>query len=469
MAKLGAGHRVRKKNNEKDKTSFILVVDHPVRDLFGIIRVACELLRQHYTIYLVPWNLISLTNGNILKLISSKNLLLNYYRKNNENLVNRLLDRGFKLHILETEGGLLNLNDYLKYVGKPTKKNNNLSMLTWNRKTTIGLNSLKEFNGIRIIQTGSPRYDLYEAKIQQNIKEDFQLKEKYGHLDIVFSTTFALVNSKYNTSKYEKYIYENDFNFNSKALMNTFYKEKIDFDNFIQVIKVVAEHFDSKNILIRPHPFEQSQTYKIIFSKYNNVEIENRDNFALTAPFIKVLVHSGCSTAFEFQSTSGVTFLPGWLSSSNNEDFRLLNDLVENENDLLKKIDYLLSNEILKNKFNSFVDIFGDIDGQSAKRIFNVLINNYIDYRPNSFSTLFKFFTYLDFYFKYLLNSLYIHIVRNENKIKNRAKFFTSEEVINNINLNHKIDCSFINSTDFKVESIFEHKKYGSILKILPD
>ena len=162
-----------KKNKAKEKTSFILVVDHPVRDLFGIIRVACELLRQHCTIYLVPWNLISLTNGNILKLISSKNILLNYYRKNNENLVNRLLDRGFKLHILETEGGLLNLNDYLEYVGKPTKKNKNLSMLTWNRKTTIGLNSLKEFNGIRIIQTGSPRYDLYESKIQQNIKEDF--------------------------------------------------------------------------------------------------------------------------------------------------------------------------------------------------------------------------------------------------------------------------------------------------------
>jgi len=459
---------MRKKNNENVKTSFILVVDHPVRDLFGIIRVACELLRQQYTIYLIPWNLISLTNGNILKLIPSKNLLLNYYRKNNEYLVNSLLKRGFKLHILETEGGLLNLNDYLKYVGKPTEGNNNLSMLTWNKKSTIGLNSLKEFNGIKIMQTGSPRYDLYDSKIQQNIKEDFQLKEKYGDLDIVFSTTFSFVNSKYNNNKYEKYINENDLNFNSKAVINTFNKEKIDFDNFIQVIKVVAEHFDTKNILIRPHPFENSHTYKVIFSKFNNVLIDNRDNFALTAPFIKVLVHSGCSTAFEFQSTSGVTFLPGWLSSSNNEDFRLLNDLVANENDLLMKIDYLLRNGIFKNKSNSFVDIFGDIDGQSAKRIFNVLINNYIDYRPNFFSTLFKFFTFLDFYFKYVLNSLYIHIVGNENKIKNRAKFFTSQEVIDNINLNCKIDSSFITLTDYKVETIFKHKKYGSILKILP-
>ena len=124
---------------------------------------------------------------------------------------------------------------------------------------------------------------------------------------------------------------------------------------------------------------------------------------------------------------------------------------------------------MFKNKFNNFTNIFGDIDGQSAKRVFNVLINDHIDYRPNFLSTLIKFFTLLDFYFKYLLNSLYIHIVRNENKIKNRAKFFTSEEVINNIILNHKIDPSFANSTDFKVESVFEHKKYGSILKILPD
>ena len=84
------------------KPRVALVVDHPQRDLAGLVLTAFELCRHGATCYLVPLNL----QEREVWALAPDFVLLNYARLPNERFAHRLTEARIGFGVLDTEGGV---------------------------------------------------------------------------------------------------------------------------------------------------------------------------------------------------------------------------------------------------------------------------------------------------------------------------------------------------------------------------
>ena len=131
--------------------------------------------------------------------------------------------------------------------------------------------------------TGNPRFDLLRQKFRPLYdKEVARLQQKYGPF-ILINTRFSRYNSivgKKTNDEHAKYI---------KSL----------FDHFIVMIEHVAKQFPNTNIIIRPHPGENLNTYKKLFSSYENVHVIHEGNIVKWLIAASVIIHNGCTSSIE--------------------------------------------------------------------------------------------------------------------------------------------------------------------------
>src|SRR3972149_5168162 len=85
-----------------------IVVDNPFRALPGLVLLAARLCQHGATCYLVPMNLRQVEIWSL----APDFVLLNYLRKTNEGFARQLIEAGLQVGVLDTEGGIVNLDDY---------------------------------------------------------------------------------------------------------------------------------------------------------------------------------------------------------------------------------------------------------------------------------------------------------------------------------------------------------------------
>lgn len=129
---------------------------------------------------------------------------------------------------------------------------------------------------------GNPRFDLLQKKYREIYRNDVEaLHEKYQDF-ILINTRFSLYNSV-------------------KGKKETVYLKPMKklYHAFLEMITCLAKKFPHLNIVIRPHPGENSKSYLRAFKQFRNIHVVHEGSIIKWLQAAKVIIHNGCTSGIE--------------------------------------------------------------------------------------------------------------------------------------------------------------------------
>jgi len=249
--------------------------------------------------------------------------------------------------------------------------------LCWgdHQKNVIDKFKSKYNKNLLTVSTGHPRIDLLQ--LQKSSEDQFNrilINTKLSAYNIIDrdkgNNFIKLLKSHHMIKTDEEYdFYENYI----------LYEEKL-FKKYIDLVKSLSLEFRDKEIMIRPHPSEDINTWITLFKNYNNVVIEKSNSIHHWIKKSDLIIHTGCTTGIESAILGKYTiaFTPiendrYKIALPNNTSHCILKDehqIIENiknfYNNFKPYIDCSHNNELLKHinidKQPSYINILNEID-----------------------------------------------------------------------------------------------------------
>jgi len=350
-----------------------IIVDHPDRDLAGLILIGTELASRGIDVYFCSHNIASIE----LWKIAPDFVLLNYLRTNNEKLAEEMHRAGIKYGVLDTEGGVFpEMSVFTGALAKSEYAISNCSgFYCWGNKVKDALVDLKIFPDNVVDVTGQPRMDFYHDSLSPIILRGHNDSNEYDDF-ILVNGVFAFCNPRFSTP--EKEVEQSIELFGierGKSIANQ-KREREVMLKMIDFIKNLAKRYPNEKFVWRPHPFESDKIYSDSFKDLPNAEVIQKgtvDGWLLKA---KALIQVGCSTAFEAGFTGLPVFTPTWIGDIYADPaIKGVSDNVESEQLFYEKFDALLQNKyqycdsIKENTQKAIDEIYYKNDGLSYIRV----------------------------------------------------------------------------------------------------
>ena len=178
----------------------------------------------------------------------------------------------------------------------------------WGSEDTETLKNFYPENSQKIYKTGSPRADLWKSMFN-----DYWINPKG-----MPERPFLLVSSNMICTEFLPF-HQNikllrelgAFNRDPELFKKRFYAVSEDFKKlheFIEAIIFLAANNNGYDIVVRPHPQEDINTWRVFLEKIPNVHIVRQDSITAWVKNAFAVMHNGCTTALE-ATTSGKTVL----------------------------------------------------------------------------------------------------------------------------------------------------------------
>ena len=222
-------------------------------------------------------------------------------------ILKKLNDLKFKITAQDEEAGLP-YDDYNEFIkrrfsnGKAFEYIDNFYCFgKWDRNALINKYKKKIFK-----ITGSPRFDIAKKEFFSEKKENFLKKFNLRNY-ILFSSNiqYSINNNRTFIEQLKSRIdvNENDERLKAYKQDNLFIKTIQNLEvlkEIIVILKKLSIEFENFDIVIRPHPNEEIDTWKFLLQKdYKNIRIIKEDTLSKFINYSEILLHSGCTAAIE--------------------------------------------------------------------------------------------------------------------------------------------------------------------------
>ena len=362
-----------------------------------------------------------------------------------------LIDRGFLITSMDEEGALdiETYEQFSKTRYSDTTIKQSSAVFTWGDNDTEALNRHYTKDASKIFKTGSPRVDIwkpifsdywsYNKKIPS--KPFLLISSNMGYGNNYFSF-YELVKKRHAMGYYERepeYFYRH-FERISEQYLTTL--------NFIKAIRHLSEHNNGYDIILRPHPTENIDAWKLYLKGLPNVHVIREDSISFWINKAFAVMHNGCTTAIETTISEKplLSYVPFKQKYTNNLPNKL-GYLVETKEELTKKV-----NEIFNNSNDSSKETNNTKQNIISKKI-------YIDTSELSAIKIVKIWNKIDNgnlskklnlnYFKLLLR-----IIKSKKKIKTLIKNLVLFKSSSNNYVDHKFGSLNINDIEIKINNI---------------
>ncbi len=300
----------------------------------------------------------------------------------------KIINSGCKITSIDEEGGLVDYGYDRMAKGRYSKKTieQASAVFTWGPEDFKALKKYYPNQMNKIYMTGSPRVDLWRPN----------LSDYWGKKIKNFNKPFLLVPSNFGAgitvqSFYERIVIRKRGGYldrEPEKLMELVKRESEQIKligYFIDAIKYLSHQNKNYHIILRPHPQESLEAWKLLLEKIPNVSVIADDGVSLWIKNAFAILHNGCTTALEasFFNKPIITYSPFKANFSR----ELANDLgqkVSSLQELSKKINYLFFNDLKKRKLKKFnrplpkilvKKIFVDEKETSSKKILKIWEN----------------------------------------------------------------------------------------------
>mgnify|MGYP001177293371 CR=1 FL=1 len=266
----------------------------------------------------------------------------------------KLIDKKFLITSNDEEAGLqlvdLKFEEFL--LGRSSKKTiqQSSAIFCWGDDD---LKTFKKFypkNKSKIIKTGSPRVDLWKSTFF-NYWGAPNKKPKKPYL--LVSSNMGTSNGINSTSDVIKIFKDLGYLQRNSKLFNEYFEliaeDSIKTSDFVEAIKHLANENKEYDIVLRPHPIEDIEAWRLYLGNIPNVHVIREGSITAWVNNAFAVMHNGCTTALE-ASVIGkpvITYLPSNRKYMKNFPNKLgfrVNSLKQ----LSNKVNLLLKNFKLK-------------------------------------------------------------------------------------------------------------------------
>jgi surface carbohydrate biosynthesis protein len=261
----------------------------------------------------------------------------------------KIINSGCKITSIDEEGGLVDYGYDRMAKGRYSKKTieQASAVFTWGPEDFKTLKKYYPNQMNKIYMTGSPRVDLWRPN----------LYDYWGKKIKNFNKPFLLIPSNFGAgitvqSFYERIVIRKRGGYldrEPERLMELVKRESEQIKligYFIDAIKYLSHQNKNYHIILRPHPSESLEAWKLLLEKIPNVSVIADDGVSLWVKNAFAILHNGCTTALEatFFNKPIITYSPFEANFAR----QLANDLGQNVTSL-KELSKKINNIFNKN------------------------------------------------------------------------------------------------------------------------
>ena len=232
------------------------------------------------------------------------------------------IDKGFKVTGLDEEAGV-DLSGYEEF-SKTRFSDKSIELASavfaWGDDDADTLKKKYSKYASKIHKTGSPRVDLWKSKFSNYWKMPKSAPQKPF---LLISSNMGASNGymqmhEWYKSRYKSGYYDRDPNLIKDQFIRTS-ESILKTGAFIEAIKYLANNNNGYDIVLRPHPIENIEAWKIYLDGIPNVHVIREGSIS---PWVKnafAVMHNGCTTAIEtiVSKKPLVTYVPFETSFDN--------------------------------------------------------------------------------------------------------------------------------------------------------
>ena len=289
-----------------------LIVDHPQRDLGGLVLVAHRLCQRGIECHLVPHNL---REPEIWSL-SPDLVLLNFLRRGSETFAQRLVEAGIRFGLLDTEGGAwTRMEDYAQLLWPDeVLRARARPLCLWGPRLAGHLTASGRFAPGNVRVTGCPRFDLYDPKWRSvALNGTAADPTRTPRPRILVNTNFSLTNPRFATVEQNLTLAREELGWSIATVDAMVAAERCAIAGMIELVQRLALDFPESLVVLRPHPFERPDTYEPALRARSNVVLNVDGPVQPQILQAAVVVQRSCSTAVEACLAGIPTLSPQWI------------------------------------------------------------------------------------------------------------------------------------------------------------
>jgi surface carbohydrate biosynthesis protein len=284
-----------------------LVVDHPARDLGGLVLTATELCRQGITCHLVPLNLMR----DQLWTLAPDLVVLNYARPGHARLARDLIDAGIRVGILDTEGAAWETAEaYSELLWTDRTLFRRLSFVCmWGPVLARHLEDLGLVTDGQLAVTGCPRFDFYHPSWRRAFDDGPATDRPV----LLINTNFSYSNPRFASVARNREHLQQELGLSGDRLEAYCAAEQSAMRGMIELARSLAGDFPACDVVLRPHPFESHAPYVGALGKTAGVTIDGDGPVQPRLFAARAVIQRSCSTAAEAAMAGVPTLSPQWL------------------------------------------------------------------------------------------------------------------------------------------------------------
>lgn len=235
-----------------------------------------------------------------------------------------IVQRGHKITSLDEEANLVRYEDDnpdLRYGDKTVEQAS--AIFCWGHSGFTPLIKRYPQHSDKIFVTGSPRADLWDSRFKDYWRSALTLpQEPY----LLISSNMGERDSR--LSEYLTFLrgagyFDRDEGSDVRFLVAQAEKMLV-FASFVEAIKTLSSSANHYKIILRPHPRENLETWRVLLDGLPNVEVTREGSISSWLHGAFALLHNGCTTALE-ATLAGKAVIS--YSNFDQHDLQLSNDL----------------------------------------------------------------------------------------------------------------------------------------------
>lgn len=177
----------------------------------------------------------------------------------------------------------------------------------WGKRQYAFLKEIrKNFNSITSVVSGHPRFEILKPEFHGLYKSDVdKITERHGNF-ILFNTNMGFGNN----IRGDEFVRMN-YGSRIQNIDDVIEYDKMKVAAYISLIKRLSS-LQEKKIILRPHPEENSATYKLAFFEHTNVDVLFEGSVIPWILASDIMIHPDCTTGVEaaFMEKQPVSYLP---------------------------------------------------------------------------------------------------------------------------------------------------------------
>jgi surface carbohydrate biosynthesis protein len=290
----------------------LLLAGNLVRDLAGIVLTALELTRRGATCYVAPYR------GSRAEAwaLAPDFVLLPVFRPYQAEQCREFTGAGVQFGLLDSEGAVWSsMEEYRSTVWSDAGlRSATRCVCAWGDAMAEYLVREGLFARSQVWTTGCPRFDYYSRALAPALAGPSGIRGLAGRRLVLINTNFTISNQEGVDARIEMEKLIQNYGYRRSDVESWFQSEQRAIVEIVSMANRLAADCPSAEIVIRPHPEENPDSYRQGLGTLPNLRVSKEGTVMPWILRSAAVIQRGCTTAIEACLAGSLAISPKWIT-----------------------------------------------------------------------------------------------------------------------------------------------------------